>query len=141
MATKDHKKQKHFCLKILRDELKLTQPEFAELVGLGAQTVTMIEAGTRKLSLDSAEKIMLVTGVNPISLIDGRFPEEIWSGREYSEASYEFWNDRTSVDFEKFADLLNEMEQEWQSLLGKPRAAVMVYLAVKSVTNLRHSDR
>ena len=61
-------------IRLLRTEyLKLTQPQFARLIGVSASMLQAVELGMRRVSEDFANRVAYATGVDPECLLyDGR---------------------------------------------------------------------
>lgn len=58
-------------LKNIRDNIGLTQDQFAELLGLGDKHISKIERGTVGLSLESLKHICLTLSISSDSLVFG----------------------------------------------------------------------
>ena len=80
----------HHVLALLRRELNLSQEELATLAGKSTNTIKSVELGRLKLSESLAEKIGVVTNVNPACLLknDLAAPLTDWNGRPYTAQAF-----------------------------------------------------
>lgn len=62
-------------IQIARNSAKLSQEEFAELLGVTPNFVSKIECGVRGLSLDRLSKICQITGVSADFILFGKTNE------------------------------------------------------------------
>jgi DNA-binding XRE family transcriptional regulator len=75
-------------LRQVREATKMTQSQFAKLVGSSAPTIQAIENGQRQITLELAEKIMEVTGAWPFCLSENWDEAFDVKGKPYTPLSY-----------------------------------------------------
>lgn len=106
-----------FPLRQLRKLLGYPRHRFASLVGCSEETIKATEYGKNSLTADLARKIMLATGVHPMSLLEGtRYPVDL-RGQKYTPAAFADWRARQPTTYAELTPVLDP-------LLGQLRLAL-----------------
>lgn len=102
----------------LRTEyLKLTQPQFARLIGVSASMLQAVELGTRRITEDFANRVAYATGVNPECLLhEGAELRTLIAGTPYLST------DDAKRNRELYAALLRAGEEEATPVPKEPAA-------------------
>ncbi len=87
-ATARPNRTPHPRLKKLRKFCVLTQEALAKKVGTSVATIVAIETGTLSMSRSLADRIMMATGVDSTSLLDGPILKSLVRNEPYAESDY-----------------------------------------------------
>ena len=83
------KTRKNQAIRKLREILKITQSQMAEMIGASKSAVVSWENGRKKLSARMAQRLLFATGAHPGYLLRGRLRSFFFGEAPYTRASYE----------------------------------------------------
>lgn len=118
------------ALRFVREEISLTQSGFATQIGVSMPHIQAIENGVRPMTPDLAARVMELTGVSPISLLENIHPpRDIW-GDVYSVESYKRIQHREEVDLseEAITELLKPIRVALTSAAKSGRLSNFTFL-------------
>lgn len=127
-----------FELKDVREnKLKLTQAEFAELIGIRQDAVSRLEADPSKIQVDMIIKIAQVTGTTIDELLNYKRPEpnalqidDVWRNVDfvkktivnYIDEKSKIYQDRWGSDYNKY---IQEIQSSVDNAIVKPKIAIV----------------
>lgn len=117
--------KRNLTLPKLREVLGVTQSEFAALVGISLDTIKSIESGRQRLSDKLAHRIVLVTGVHALSLLDNSGVLLNSQEDRYTRQDYDFWRETINPSSESVARQKFKEIKDWIEVVflaaAKPR--------------------
>jgi DNA-binding XRE family transcriptional regulator len=75
----------------------MSQPKFAEFIGVSAPTIASIEGGRLVPSVELAERIAVATGVDPQSIREDQTPHYLNDYQPYSAESWKDWKNQSKT--------------------------------------------
>lgn len=116
--------KKNLSIRSLREITKLTQGEFAALVGASKIAVTSWERGTKKLSFKFAHRIHAATGANTDALLRGNGKNlGPFQGQPYTLDLFHWWKTEYGVSNPEVADKYLVLAEDSMRLILRAAAA------------------
>ena len=129
-----------FDLKKFREsKLKMTQAEFAELIGVRQDSVSRLEASSEQISLDILMKIAQITGTTLDELVNYKRPairalevKDTWSNANFIKNHIVNYINEQSIKYKnhwgnKYDKYVCEIKEGVERVLAKPKIAIVGY--------------